>query len=314
MIARIQNTLPAHLKRRRTQFLRPRAFPSHLRISNLPIDFLVQPSDGEFGVKRPGKISERAGGCAAHGCRVAVANGINAACAGVQTADWASHYRRLALRQGFDAFIVPRKARPPAISIAEQSRGGEYVITSQRMAVMRVAELTTLISAATRLPRSLIVGPAPLDEESLLFHETVCRLAEYRAMIVHPTILHHPRQLRVIGKHYQFISMNYAEARIIEDGEQDIEKLACRARFLLDGASFAITNGSGRGVVWDENTWHLIEPCAVTGEICTVGAGDVWTAAYVLSKCYFGAHPNASVAYACIAAAASICRRPIPSY
>ena len=313
MIARIQTALPPSIEERRAQFLRPKVFPSHLGISSLPIDFLVQPSDGKVGVKGPGKIEERPGGCAAHGCRVATANGIDAGCGGVQAAEWAPHYCRLALVLGIKAFVFPREASPPAISVAQQN-GGEYVITSQRMAAIRVAELTKLTSPATRLPRSLIVGPAPLDAESLVFHETACRLAEYRAMVVHPSILHHPELLRLIAKRYHFVGMNYDEARILDESEQDIEKLACRARFVLDGVSFAITNGSDKGIVWDDNAWHRIEPCAVTGEICTVGAGDVWTAAYVLSKWYFGSRPTAAIAYACIAAAASICGRPIPPY
>jgi sugar/nucleoside kinase (ribokinase family) len=313
MIAK--NTVPVVVKERRARVLRPKTFPSHFGISNLPIDIMVETIGTPIGAKCSGRIDEKPGGCAVHGCQVALANEIDAGCGGVQTQEGARRFGRLAAEKGIKAFVVKRENVPPAISVAKRNGGGEFEITSQRMAPVSVAELTTLTSRATKLPRSIIVGPTPLDEESFLFHEMISHLAECRAMVVHASILHHPQHFRLIAKHYHFVAMNFPEACIVDENERDIEKLACRVRFLLDGVPFAITNGAERGgLVWDENAWHRIEPCAVTDEICTVGAGDVWTAAYVLSKWYLGAKPKSAASYACIASAAWICRRQIPPY
>lgn len=300
------------------QTLRPMTLPTHLGISGLFVQITDEPLGERNGAKRPAKMTGALGGCGPNGDKVAVANDVPRGVLGPQAAGlWADCCRQFAMADRLQPFVVEREGVPAAIAVAYPNGSpGRFDVDVQRMAPLTVEELSSVVNTALKLPKSVFIGPTVLNEEALDFHRLASGLAPQRALMAHPSLLHHPVILSQIGAMYGFVQMNYAEACILDSTTREIEKLACRARFLLgDGAvEFAITNAADRGLLWAEQRWFVIAPCIVRDVVCDIGAGDVWGAAFMLPRWYFGAEPEAALAYANLAAAAWISGRSIPPF
>jgi sugar/nucleoside kinase (ribokinase family) len=192
---------------------------------------------------------------------------------------------------------------------------GRWDLDVQRSAPLTVDEVVNAVVTVEELPKSLFIGPTPLNEEAMQFHSLVANLSPQRALMAHPSFLHHPQMFGDIGRLYGFVQMNYAEACVLDVTTRELEELSCRVRFLLgESVDFAITNGPDRGLLWAEHDWYEILPCEVHNIVCDIGAGDVWGAAFMLARWYFGANPKEALSYANLAAAACISGRSIPRF
>ncbi len=278
------------------------AVPQHLSVANAPIDIKVTPVGKRIGSKRPVTIDLLPGGNGANGGQVAVVNEIGCGALAVQgEGEIAALARRLLEDRGLQPFIIERSGVREALTVAlPNGKPGAYHLEVQRMAPMTVSEFVRFRSMAVSPPDTLFLGPMPKNEESLAFHIEVARFAPRRAIMVHPSMLRELPLFQEVGRLYQFVQMNYAEAAQLDPAAGDIEELACRVRYLLgERVDFAITNGAKDGLVWCDYRWWKISPQQVTRVKSDVGAGDVFGSAFCLARWYFHASPRAAVHYAC---------------
>jgi sugar/nucleoside kinase (ribokinase family) len=293
------------------------AAPQHLNVSNVPIDVRVTPLGERVGAKRPATVDLIPGGMGANGGRVAVANGIECGIAGVQASgDFAALFSQAVSAAGFRPMLIERPGVRGALTIAmPNGRPGVFDLDIQRMEPLTASEFAAYWTTVAGSPNSVFMGPMQTASDTLDLHLTVARLATQRALMVHPSLLRDERLFATVGRLYGFAQMNAAEAVILSPSTPDIAKLACRVRFLLgDDTEFAITNGGdGGGLIWAEHRWLRIRPPRLQRTIVSdTGAGDVWGAAFCLSRWYYGTTPDEAADYAARAVAAWLTGEAIP--
>lgn len=287
-----------------------------LYIANVPLDIVVRPQGEKAGVKRSASISVGLGGPAGNGGPVCLANGVATSVIGVQGGGWPAKVCRHLLRTaGLSSYIVERTPDPGAMTVAMPGESpGSFELSVQRLSPPTESELSR---ALHRFPgcRLICVGPMEDSAGSEALHFSVTDLPVFSAMTAHSSLLKQPERFHRIGSLYKYVQMNLDEARLLDPTVSDLERIACKVRFLLgDRTEFAITNGPDQGLLWADSAWHPIRPVRLAAIASDIGAGDCWGAAYLIARRFHAATVDAALAYAGRAVAAKLRGNPIPRY
>lgn len=301
---------------RRATRAQPIPQPRLMFVSNVPPDIRVTRTGTANGAKTPAKIEFSLGGTAGNGAPVALANGITCGVAGVQAAGFPAGWtRQLASAHGLVPFLTERQVNDPAVTVAtENGKPGTFDLFVQRMSAPAVHEVSPAARGAIIAAHAVLVGPMPIATATCALFRFAARLSQYAAMIPHPTLTSRASTFAKVGKLFDYVQLNLAEAQLLDPAVSDLPRLACRVRFLLgESVEFAITNGDQRGLLWAEGHWFEIVPPPVTA-VSDIGAGDAFASAYIIARRFLRVGPRKGLDYAIRVASAVVSGAALPAF
>lgn len=209
-----QTIRPPEVESRRATRAQPVAQPRPMYVSNVPPDIRVKRAGTTNGAKTPAKIEFSLGGTAGNGAPVAVANGITCGVAGVQAAGFPAEWtRQLASARGLVPFLTERHVNDPAVTVAtENGKTGTFDLFVQRMSALAVHEVSPAARTAIIAAQAVVVGPVPIATATCVLLRFAAQQSQYAAMIPHPTLTSRANTFAKVGRLFDYVQLNLAEA------------------------------------------------------------------------------------------------------
>jgi sugar/nucleoside kinase (ribokinase family) len=254
-------------------------------VANTTLDCIAKPLGSPTGSKHPCQVEARAGGPAANGGQVFVANGYRSGVIGLQGAEWAETCRQKFNELGVESFIVKqKKGHSGALTLAfPDGAPGAFELYTQRMSPnLRLWELDRRLRRRIQRASIVVVGPmAAPDKETLSLLRWIPGNALYSVLQPHPDLVAH-EAFAEIAALYDLVVLNASEAARLDPATNDVAMLALRLRHNLgQETAFIVTNGPDRGLAWLEAHWWPLDPPTVSCLVSDIGAGDVLTASFI---------------------------------
>jgi hypothetical protein len=220
-------------------------------------------------------------------------------------------------RRGRQVQVSPRFAEPIGAAAGctvdlPDHRSGILQLLDREPGTCDNREAIAAAIAALRTADAVVAGPISPDDANspgLLPHLADLARGAYRALRPPRELVLHPAFAQV-ARRFQYIQMSHREARALGAGARDIGILAQRLRRLQgDPGEFAITNFSGHGLLWADESWLEIDPIA-DDDTHEELAASVFCMAWIVARRFRRAGASAAhvLAYARGAAATVLSR------